>query len=799
MRTYRNRLLVLIIGLVVVGQTVTLLAVLARTSDAVEVRAAEELLAGATVAKRLIDFRAQQLSNAVGVLAADFGLREAVATADAPTILSAAANHGRRIGADLLLVLDNDGKLVVSSHGETSLDPRISQALMQDSDSVAAGGQFVRLGEDTFQVLSAAVRAPQPVGRVAIGFRIDEALALEVQRLVDVDIAFFFGTGAEFDLVADTQGGSLGSLLPAQDALRGDAQTLMIGNSEGKEYLATLRQLASGTEGLSVALLKPMQKVRAPFVELRNTLWGITAIAALLATAVGVVLGRAAVRPIDDLVVGAQRVERGEYGGLVKIAGGAEFERLANTFNAMQMGIAERETRITHQAHHDSLTGLPNRQRMETQLNKLLDQVRSVGNAKDPGVTAVILEVVNLREFSGSLGFEFADQLLLEIARRLKDELSPDALLAKLEGGRFGYAVPSASAASMQVLAEKIDAALHTPVRVGTVITRLTIATGIATSLPQDEGASELLRKSETALYDALARGCAVAVFDPQRDQLQQRRLRLSADLPEAIDAGRLRLVYQPKVALRDRACRSAEVLVRWNHADLGVISPAEFVPLAEQTGAAALLTRWVLRQSLRQLAIWHADGLPIDVAVNLSAVDIVDPGLPDFVLEQLRLNKLPATALLLEITESAVMRDVDAAARHMQLLRHAGVRFAIDDFGTGYSSLSQLSRLPVDELKIDKSFVIGAVADDGDAAIVRSTVELGHTMGLRIVAEGVETVEHWQLLARIGCDFAQGYLISRPLDAEAFTAYMAAEPFAGMEADSAAVAEKCVGVASAS
>jgi EAL domain-containing protein (putative c-di-GMP-specific phosphodiesterase class I) len=225
--------------------------------------------------------------------------------------------------------------------------------------------------------------------------------------------------------------------------------------------------------------------------------------------------------------------------------------------------------------------------------------------------------------------------------------------------------------------------------------------------------------------------------------------------------------VYQPKVDMNTRTVKSVEALSRWTHPHLGVISPIEFVPLAEHTGNSRRLTSWVLGAAIRQMEAWRRDGLDIDVAVNLSASDILDTQLGDEVLRTLNAHGVPPSALLLEITESAAMRDPLLAARNMQVLQVSGVRFAIDDFGTGYSSLSHLSRLPFDELKIDRSLIAHAHERKDDATIVASTIELAHSMDLRVVAEGVETGETWNLLRKLGCDLAQGYIVSPPIPAD--------------------------------
>ncbi len=279
---------------------------------------------------------------------------------------------------------------------------------------------------------------------------------------------------------------------------------------------------------------------------------------------------------------------------------------------------------------------------------------------------------------------------------------------------------------------------------------------------------------AQLALHDADSARTRVALYVTGRDQEHRRRLTLLTELRIALENDGLQLVYQPKVEMGTRTVKSVEALARWTHPHLGVVSPGEFVPLAEQTGNTRRLTSWVLAAAIRQMAAWRSEGLEIDVAVNLSAADILDTQLGDEVLRTLQNHNVPPTSLLLEITESAVMRDPVLAARNMQLLQVSGVRFAIDDFGTGYSSLSQLSRLPFDELKIDRSLLAHAHERADDATIVASTIELAHRMKLRVVAEGVETSESWNLLRRLGCDLAQGYLVSPPIPPDKIPPFVA-------------------------
>ncbi len=261
--------------------------------------------------------------------------------------------------------------------------------------------------------------------------------------------------------------------------------------------------------------------------------------------------------------------------------------------------------------------------------------------------------------------------------------------------------------------------------------------------------------------------------YIPSHDEEQRRRVLLVSELRKAIAANELHLNYQPLVLMTTREAHSFEALVRWTHPQLGVLSPSEFVPLAERASAVADLSRWVLSAAISQLGTWRKEGMQIELAVNLSASDLADQELPARVIGLLQRHGVEARQLMLEVTESAIMEEPQRAAQIMQQLRSAGVRFAIDDFGTGHSSLSQLTSLPVDELKIDRSFVINLERSTNNQAVVRTTTELGHILGLRVVAEGIETPQVWASLLRLGCDLAQGYFVSRPMEAADVPAWL--------------------------
>jgi diguanylate cyclase len=741
MLTFRNRLLILLIGLVLGAQTVTFLTALARTSATERRRADAQLEAGAQIARKLIDYRERQLANAVAVLAADYGLKEAVGSADKATVSSALGNHATRVGADLTVAFNLDGSVIATGEGTRPIDTALARALVEQGEHSSNAPRFVVSGDDVYQVFTAPVRAPDEIARVALGFTVNAALAREMHDLVGVDVAF----------MTDSTRGSLAAV---------GATPAVVKFADG-DYLAMRTRLSTAQPNVDIALYKPMTEVLAPYRQLAlnlSLIFGATLAAAVTA---GVYLGRSAARPVQRMAEGALRVAAGDYSTHVEAAGGLELANLAEAFNGMQAGIAQREARLLHLARHDDATGLPNRRHAE---EWLAARLKTAGGAHETAI--VMLGVTNLQEMSAGLGSGIADGMIRHLSAQLARWQGENGLVARIDTARFVVLVDGTSPNGLPALARAVRASAMLPLQTAGVSLQAAVVVGVARAPADSSNAVEALRCAEAAIEAAIEMHQPIGFFERADDEAQRRRLKIGVDLPDALARNALHLVYQPKLRLADRRCGSVEALVRWQHPEFGNIPPSEFVAIAERTGASAALTRWVLGSALRQLATWHAAGLHMEVAVNLSATDLVDPDLLEHILESLRKVHVPADSLMLEITESAFIHDGATASRNMELLRVAGVRFSVDDFGTGYSSLSQLRQLAVDELKIDQSFVRGLATNAEDAAIIRAVIDLGHGMGLRIVAEGVEDDAQLQRLADLGCDYAQGYLISRPLPA---------------------------------
>jgi diguanylate cyclase len=420
------------------------------------------------------------------------------------------------------------------------------------------------------------------------------------------------------------------------------------------------------------------------------------------------------------------------------------------------------QRRLVRQALHDPLTGLPNR---ELFADRVSQAIRTADRELRPAAL-LLLDLDRFKEVNDTLGHHHGDQLLVQLGQRLGGMLREVDTVARLGGDEFAVLLPGATTEGASGVAEKLRVALQQPINIDGVMLDLDASIGIAVYPEHGNDAAELLQHADVAMYVAKQAHIGFLVYDPAVDQHSPKRLALLGGLRRALERDELVLHYQPKADLATGQIRSVEGLVRWQHPEHGLLGPGEFIPLAERTGLIHPLTRWVLAAALDQAARWQRAGLHLSVAVNISTRCLLDPTFPDQVASQLTAWQLPSKLLLLEITESAVMADPARALEVLGRLHTLGVGLAVDDFGTGYSSMAYLKELPVDELKIDRSFVIQMADSPSDAVIVRSTIDLGHNLGLRVVAEGVETQHAWQELSALGCDVAQGYYLGRPMPA---------------------------------
>jgi diguanylate cyclase (GGDEF)-like protein len=415
-----------------------------------------------------------------------------------------------------------------------------------------------------------------------------------------------------------------------------------------------------------------------------------------------------------------------------------------------------------HQALHDPLTGLPNR---ELFADRVGQAIRTADRQLRPAAL-LLLDLDRFKDVNDTLGHHHGDLLLGEVATRLTGVLRQVDTVARLGGDEFAVLLPDVDAAGAPAVADKLRAALHQPLTLDGVGIDLDASIGIAVYPDHGDDAAELLQHADVAMYAAKQTHAGFVIYDASVDQHSPRRLALLGGLRRALERDQLVLHYQPKADLQSGRVYGVEALVRWQHPDHGLLGPGEFIPLAERTGLIHPLTRWVLDAALRQAGEWLRAGHELSVAVNVSTRSLLDRDFPDQVADRLAAWGVPAGCLMLEVTESAVMADPALALEVLGRLHAVGIGLALDDFGTGYSSMAYLKALPVDELKVDRSFVGHMASSNSDAVIVRSTIDLGHNLGLHVVAEGVETQDAWEKLKALGCDTAQGYHLGRPMPA---------------------------------
>ncbi|WP_258240143.1 putative bifunctional diguanylate cyclase/phosphodiesterase [Pseudidiomarina homiensis] len=741
--SFRSRLLLLFISLAGGVLLATLVAVSLATNKQAELTVERELAVSERVLGELLKRRGEQLEQAAQVLADDFGFREAVASGDQATLVSAMVNHGDRIGTQLMALYGVNGQELASTH-----------QLSAGTDFSTLRGVRLIDGE-LFQLVTVPVRAPDVIAYATLGFVIDDQLADALKQLTNTDLTFFDSQGQQ--VLASSLAQPLQQELLAVAAQQNLNEWLVENELAG--HLSTFN---------AVELLVSTSRSDATqaFQTLRTQYLGFGLATLLVALVLAIATARYFNQPLARLTQAAEALRRGRYDAPLKLQRQDEFGQLGATFDTMREAIAEREQRIVYQLEHDLLTGLPNRESFYKNLNERLKQQQN-------GVM-LILNIMRFRALNDRLGQSFGDQVLQHVANRLKEVFATDCFVARLASDEFvvlcSHTGENAEEANF---AANLEALQRTPWHVGEASYRLEFRAGTVRFPDYGAEVDVLLRRAQLAAQLARSEKQLLATYQQGSDESYLRRLQILQALPDAITNRKLQLHYQPKMDCASGRVIGAEALIRWQHEQLGVIRPDEFIPLAEQSGDILRVTRWVCQAALDQQQYWLEQGIDVQMSVNLSALDLQADDLVDFIANELQERHLVAKKLTLEVTESAVMADLEQAQQRLQELRQLGCKIALDDYGTGYASLAQLKHLPLDKLKLDQSFIRGLDTNESDRIIVQSTLTLAHQLALQTVAEGVEEKSAWQILQSMGCDTLQGYYFSRPMAAAEFEQWL--------------------------
>jgi diguanylate cyclase (GGDEF)-like protein len=768
MQSLRAKILALAALLVVFTQFSTISAVLLTGDREVEKHTDQILRKAANIAGQLSAGRHTRLRTAGAVLAADPRFRGTVGTGDQAVVNALLSAHRQRAEIDLIIVLDADGRVLAGTDQVGTQDRRFPQ-LVTTAMHDGTRASHIRLDNHSYEVVTVPVGKDSPVAWLASGVLMEENFAQRMSALTGLDVTLLARHTDPWSIPGSSLDGLDSTDLLARLAGSAvDAGRIMRITTGNTEHVALLLPLVPGYQGIDILLSEPLDAIMAPYRHLRYSVLLLGAVALCLAVVGGLLLSRTITRPVNSLVAAARRIRDGHYRQPIEVQGEGEVAELASALNAMQKGIVDREEHITLHARFDGLTGLPTRL---SALDELEAAILRAAPTEQP-VTALLVDLNNFSDIGSSLGHDISDALRCQAAERLRAGLDARFLLGRIEGDQFVIVLDGRNVDQATETAEDLLRLLGGGLSVRDINVSVEAQVGIASYPQHAADAEQLLQRAAVARNNARNTGVRICVYQDGNDGRTLRQMALLGDLRRAARHDEFRLYLQPKIRLSDNQVCGAEALVRWQHPGFGFLTPDQFIPIAEKSGNISLITNWALATAVRECRLWQEDGLDLPISVNLSSRDLQDKNLPFYIHELLRNHDLPAGNLVLEITEEAVVMDFKHATLIIECLRDLGIRIAVDDFGTGYSSLSLIKHLPVDELKIDRSFVTNLPTDTDDVAIVSASIGLAHNLGLQVTAEGVETTAGLAWLGQNGCEQAQGYLIAKPMPAEEFLAW---------------------------
>lgn len=764
-RSFQSRILFFFLGLIILVQTIAFFSVNTVNTQSAHLQIRNELISGGKVFANLIKARTDHLFETARLLSGDFAFKTAFSTSDKPTLISAMDNHRTRIEADVMILVSLEHKLIANTLApETTSEQFPFPELIRTAEQNGEASSIVFIGGNPYQMVVVPLFAPVPVAWICTGFIIDDVVARNMQTMTSLEITFVKEQQGQNPLI-------LASTLPA--TLRKTLTDSLPSVTWGPDSVASLRLEGSNYVSLfsyldkqhaasvAVILQSSMEQALRPFYRLRGILIILLVLGVSISLIGGILIASTVTKPVRILAEAAYAIENGNYHHSVTIAQQDELGRLASAFNHMMSAISKREEQIKYQAYHDNLTGLPNRSFLFNQLKEAIASARG----QEKTLALIIMDLDRFKDVNAVLGHNTGDTVLKKVGPLLSGSVDESVTVVRMGGDEFALLLPEIDGVQQAIdVVRKISKALEAPFLIDNNPLQIEASFGIVVFPEHGEDADTLIKLADVALYKAKGSTSDFSVYSPEFEQHSLHQLTLLGELRLAIEKEELVFFYQPKVNFISGRIIGLEALLRWEHPQHGFIPPDDFIPLLEGTALIKPLTMWTLRAAFSQCSSLNDMGIRLDMAVNLSARMLQDQQIPDTVVMLLEGFHLQPGQIIIEVTESAIMADPEKTWNTIKRLDLIGVKLCIDDFGTGYSSMSYLQKLPVDELKIDKSFVLHMDKNPNDAAIARSMIELGHNLGLKVVAEGVENQQLWDMLGSSGCDVAQGYYMSKPV-----------------------------------
>ncbi|MBA6327483.1 EAL domain-containing protein [Colwellia sp. MB02u-6] len=752
--TLRQQITFLGVSLVVLTVASLLAVSMWKTISSHNLQINQRIKSAENVLIEYLKAKEELLLTASKVLTADFGFKQAVASRDQATIASVLQNHGSRINASLMVLSDLNGEIISSSNNQLTFDSTLSQSLMAIKQNLNKT-QLMLLGDSLYQLIILPVEAPRTIAYSVIGFQIDQAFVDELKRLMTVEVSFIYNDALIISTLQNIDASHKehfkktdNSWLLFERKLY-ENKLITFTDSQYDKYVAQL------SVNLSPSYIE-LDKLVAITLLISFFIIGITAIVCSF-------IARSLTKPLHQLTQLSHDFARGKYKHNTVISdGGVEVLRVYNSFIQMGKKIEQREIKINYQAKHDALTDVYNR---ATFLELLAEKITLHDHNTDGSLLLMAINVRNFKRINDSLGT--GDITLRSIVQRIKAIYPEQTLMVgRFSGTEFGVLINLKNNESYEDIIEHFLPPLRAPLKVNKLWLNLNYCVGTCLFPEQSSNAKALVRRTTIALEAAKTENSTLRAYQSGEDEAYLERLSLLEELRETLarDDGGLFMVYQPKLNLENGKIEKVESLIRWIKPNKQFVSPELFIDLAEQSGLIIKLTHWVIDTVFRQQQEWRAKNLKLKVAINISAQDIINTDFIDFIFEKISQYHVDPKLVTLEITERDIMTNEDLVINRLTQLKQTGIQISVDDYGIGQSSLGKLKQLPIDELKIDKAFILELDTSEKDQYIVQSTIELSHQLGFSVVAEGVENKASLDMLKAMKCNHAQGYFISRPI-----------------------------------
>ncbi|CCQ12674.1 diguanylate cyclase/phosphodiesterase (GGDEF & EAL domains) with PAS/PAC sensor(s) [Pseudoalteromonas luteoviolacea B = ATCC 29581] len=758
----KHRIIALCIGLVVLTATGSLAGSWWSSSQFNERKTQEAIRVAQNVYTQYLQAKERLLLSAANVLTSDFGFKQAVATKDAQTIASVLFNHSQRINADLMLLLDTGGRLISANQADVHL-PSDTRSLMRDLLSNEDESTFIVIDERLYQAIILPVKAPRTIAFAIVGFAVTQNVAVDLRNVTGMEVSFVV-ENKNIKVSSMTLPSDIGFL----EYTSSEKVARLLGSSPA--YANASVALPSLTDSpVNVILSANLKTDYAEFDRMVMTILGLSLITVLLGFIASGFLARNLTRPLSQLTQMAKAFAKGNYHAKVAEANpSAEICALMDAFHDMGDDIQSREAQIRFAASHDALTGFLNR-------SAILEALKQRLETNSPQYL-IGVDIKGLRHINDKLGPRIGDRCITLVSERIKRFAEPfHAEFARLGGDELLFVCEAPKDWAIERCVTNLKMALEAVYQIQGLELSLRFSIGALCAPVHGDNPEDLLRRTLIAADNAAQEGVNVYYYQTGEDEAHLARLQLIDELKLALaeNDGQLFMAYQPKLNMRTQIIDKVESLIRWRRNNGEWVSPEMFIDLAEQSGLIVDLTQWVISTVVAQIGDWQRKGIIMKAAINVSAQDIVDEGFIPHLQAQLLAHQVPAKLVTIELTERDMIENEAKGIDALNTLKALGVVVSLDDYGVGQTSLGRLKMLPIDELKLDKVFILKLNESRDDQCIVQSTISLGHQLGFSVVAEGVENQASLTLLRDMGCDYAQGYYLSRPLPALEFEKWL--------------------------